>query len=87
MGRIYCEGLIAASEDGEMLDFFGIPNITPEKLRTALTEQIGEPIELWINCYGGDVWAAMAMYSELQKYESGTTAFVQQQCLCLVVRR
>lgn len=76
MGRIYCEGIIAASEDGEMLDYFGIPNITPEKLRTSLTEQLGEPIELWINCYGGDVWAAMAMYSELQKYEEETTAFV-----------
>lgn len=76
MKRIYCEGVIAASEDGEMLDFFGIPNMTPEKLRAALTESMGEDTELWINSYGGDIWAAMVMYSELQKHEGKLTSFI-----------
>ena len=79
MKRIYAEGLIAPDEDRDMLEMFGFPCITPRMLRWQLDQaknNENEDIELWINCYGGDVWAAMAMYADLQSYEGNTTAFV-----------
>ena len=80
MRRVYVEGLIVPDEDQEMMDYFGYPCMCPRKLRMALEEADGDDVELWINSYGGDVWAAMAMYADLQSYPGGTIAFVTGLC-------
>lgn len=76
MKRLYLEGLIASGEDKAILDDFGYPNTTPEDLREFLRWAGGEDVELWVNSYGGDVWAAMAMYADLKNYPGKTRALI-----------
>lgn len=76
MKKIYIEGIIASSEDEILYSWLGYQVATPQKLRESLKEASGEEVELWINCYGGDVWSAVNMYDQLTSYEGKTTAII-----------
>lgn len=76
MKKYYVEGIITADEDASWYLEAGLPCTSPSDIRSFLSDANGEEVELWINCYGGDVWAAMAIYAELQDYQGQTNAFV-----------
>lgn len=76
MKRLNVDGYIIDDMDRWLYDLFEIPNLTLAKLRAFLVEANGDDIELAINCYGGDVFSAEAMYSELRGYAGKSVARV-----------
>ena len=76
MKKILIEGYIAPTEDQWMYDWMEYPVSTPKSLRDQLISANGDEVELWVNCYGGDVWAAVNMYDQLQTYSGKVTSII-----------
>ena len=81
MKRLYVNGLICASEDETLLEWSRYEFLSPRMLRTFLEENANEKeIELWVNCYGGDVWAAVEMYNLLKTFSGTSHALITGLC-------
>ncbi len=76
MKTMKVEGYIVSTEDQEIYDYFGYPATSPGRMADQLKEAAGDEIEIVINSYGGDVWAAADMYAQLRKYEGETKASI-----------
>lgn len=56
--------------------FFGIENVTPKGFMAELSEHKGKNITVWINSYGGDVYAASRIYTALKEHKGKVTVKV-----------
>ena len=74
MKRLNVDGYIIDDQDRWLYDLLEIPNLTLAKLRAFLIEADGDDVELTINCFGGAVWPAEAMYAELRDYKGPSVA-------------
>lgn len=74
--KIYINGYIVPDEDAPILDWFEYPYLSPKSLRDQLEKADGEDVELLINSYGGDVWAAQSIYAELKRYKGKVTGLI-----------
>lgn len=54
--------------------------VGPKDFKEALDTFEGKPVDLYINCGGGDVWDGRAIKSQLERYEGGVTAYVDGIC-------
>jgi len=72
--KLNVEGYIVPNEDKWIYEMFGVSSISPNDLRNFLADANGEEIELRIDCFGGSVWTASDMYSDLRDYEGKSTA-------------
>lgn len=61
--KIYIDGYIVPDEDVMIMEWSEYPFSSPSVLREKLKQAGGENVELMINSYGGDVWAAQSMLS------------------------
>lgn len=48
---------------------FGIENVTPKGFMSELSQYKGKNITVWINSYGGDVYAASRIYTALKEHK------------------
>ncbi|EYE88030.1 peptidase S14 [Fervidicella metallireducens AeB] len=48
---------------------FGIENVTPKGFISELAQYKGKDINVWINSYGGDVYAASRIYTALKEHK------------------
>ena len=81
MKRLYVNGLICASEDEAVLWWGGYECLSPRTTRDFLEENKDEKeIELWVNCYGGDVWAAIEIYNLLKEFKGTSHALITGLC-------
>ena len=63
---------IIADDWKEVYDFFGMSATCPKDVKDFIKEANGEPIEVKIGtCYGGDVYSASEIYTDLKDYEGG----------------
>lgn len=62
------DGDIAMDDDFWSL-FFGIENVTPKGFMAELEDHRGKNITVWINSYGGDVYAASRIYTALKEHK------------------
>ena len=74
MKRLNIDGYIIDEQEKWIYDFFEVPYLTLAKLRAFLNDAGKDEIELAINCYGGDVFTAESMYSELRDYKGKSTS-------------
>ena len=75
MKQLNVDGYIVPDEDAWIYDYFGIPSLSPGKIRAFLSDSAGEEIEVRIGtCYGGDVWSASDIYDQLRGYKGKSTA-------------
>lgn len=74
--KIYIDGYIVPDEDVMIMEWFEYPYFSPSVLREKLKQAGGENVELMINSYGGDVWAAQSMYAELKQYKGKVTGLI-----------
>ena len=68
--KIYVKGTIVPNDDQWIYDLFDIDATSPAKVLegiAAATEK-GEPLEVYINSGGGDVFAASEIYSAIREY-------------------
>jgi len=55
---------------------FGIETVTPKGFREQLAEHQGKNLTVWINSYGGDVFAASQIYTALKEHKGKVTVKV-----------
>ncbi|QYR20808.1 Clp protease ClpP [Paenibacillus sp. sptzw28] len=68
------EGEIISNDDAWIYEWFGIPAATPNAFRTALAEHKGKNITVWIDSWGGDVFAAAGIYNAMKEHKGKVTA-------------
>ena len=54
-------------------EWFGDPYASPNKFREALAEHKGKDITVWIDSIGGDVFAAVGIYTALMEHKGSVT--------------
>lgn len=62
------DGDIAMDDDFWSM-LFGIENVTPKGFMAELEQHKGKDINVWINSYGGDVYAASRIYTALKEHK------------------
>lgn len=70
------EGEIVSDDDAWIYEWFGVPAATPNAFRQALAEHKGKDITVWIDSWGGDVFAAAGMYNALKEHKGKVTVKV-----------
>lgn len=62
------DGDIAMGDDFWSM-LFGTENVTPKGFMAELSQYKGKDINVWINSYGGDVYAASRIYTALKEHK------------------
>lgn len=70
--------------EGEFIDdrwawiyeWFGEPHASPNKFRKALAEHKGKNITMWVDSWGGDVFAGVGIHDALKEHKGKITAKV-----------
>lgn len=75
--QIDIKGMIVDSEDGAMLNWFGVQNTNPKEVQDALQQADGKDISLNIASTGGDVFAAAEIYTMFKQYSGQVTGTIQ----------
>lgn len=70
------EGEIVSDDDAWIYEWYGIPAASPNAFRSALSEHKGKPITVWVDSWGGDVFAAAGIYNALKEHKGGVTVKV-----------
>ena len=68
--KIYVKGTIVPNDDQWIYEFFGIDATSPAKVSEgiAAAAEKSEPLEVYINSGGGDIFAASEIYSAIREY-------------------
>lgn len=67
------EGEIVSDDDAWLYEWFGINHTAPNVFREALAEHKGKNITVWIDSWGGDVFAAAGIYNALKEHRGKVT--------------
>lgn len=63
------EGEIVSDDDAWFYEWFGIPVTSPNAFKEALAEHKGKNITVWIDSWGGDMFAAAGVYNALKEHK------------------
>ncbi|OPJ63694.1 head maturation protease, ClpP-related [Clostridium chromiireducens] len=67
-------GEIMSDDDSWIYEWFGIPVASPNSFRNALSQYKGKDITVWIDSFGGDVFAGAGIYNALKEHDGKVTA-------------
>lgn len=67
------EGEIVSDDDSWFYDWLEIPHAAPNAFRTALSDQKGKNINVWVDSWGGDVFAGVGIYNALKEHKGKVT--------------
>jgi ATP-dependent Clp protease protease subunit len=70
------DGEIVSDDDAWIYEWFGIKVASPNAFREALAEHKGKNITVWIDSWGGDVFAGVGMYNALKEHKGKVTVKV-----------
>lgn len=62
-------GDIVDDDDAWIYEWFGIPAASPNAFRDELSQHVGKNISVWIDSYGGSVFAATGIYNALMEHK------------------
>lgn len=63
------DGEIVSDDDAWLYEWFGIQVTTPNVFRETLAEHKGKSINVWIDSWGGDVFAGVGIYNALKEHK------------------
>jgi ATP-dependent Clp protease protease subunit len=66
-------GEIVSDDDSWIYEWFGIAHAAPNAFRKALAEHTGKNIIVWIDSWGGDVFAGVGFYNALKEHKGKVT--------------
>lgn len=69
-------GEIASDDDTWIMEFLGVDYITPNAFREELAQYKGKNLTVWIDSWGGDVFAAAGIYNALKEHKGKVTVKV-----------
>jgi ATP-dependent Clp protease protease subunit len=67
------EGEIVSDDDTWFYEWLEIPHANPNAFREQLKEHSGKNITLWVDSWGGDVFAAAGIYNALKEHKGKVT--------------
>ncbi|MFD2330660.1 head maturation protease, ClpP-related [Cohnella sp. GCM10020058] len=73
MPKVNLKGVIVSNDDIEIYEWFGVEATSPNRVVEQLEQAGGEPVEVYINSPGGDVYAGSEIYTSFQEYSGETT--------------
>ncbi len=75
------EGDIVDNEDAWIYEWFGIPAASPNAFKNELAQYAGLPITVWIDSYGGSVFAAAGIYNALKAHDGTVTVKIDGKAM------
>lgn len=75
------EGDIVSDDDSWLYEWLGEAHSSPNSFRTALNEFKGKDITVWIDSYGGDVFAAAGIYNALKEHNGKITVKIDGKAM------
>lgn len=70
------DGEIVSDDHAWIYEWFGIVVASPNAFRAALSEHKGKNITVWIDSWGGDVFAGVGIYNALKEHKGKVTVKV-----------
>ncbi|WP_054948971.1 head maturation protease, ClpP-related [Numidum massiliense] len=75
------EGDIVDDEDMWFYEWFGEPAAAPNAFREELTEYKGQDLTVWIDSYGGSVFAGASIYNALREHDGRITVKIDSKAM------
>ena len=75
------EGDIVSDDDVWLYEFLGTGSTSPNRFKEELKKYAGKDITVWIDSYGGDVFAAAGIYNALKEHNGKVTVKIDSKAL------
>lgn len=70
------EGEIVSDDDSWIYEWLGIPHSAPSSFRKSLSEHKGKNLTVWVDSWGGDVFAGVGIHNALKEHKGEITVKV-----------
>lgn len=74
-------GEIMSDDRAWIYEWFGIPVSSPNAFRKELGKHKGKNIKVWIDSYGGDVFAGAGIYNALKEHDGKVTTIIDGKAM------
>jgi ATP-dependent Clp protease protease subunit len=75
------EGDIVSDDDAWFYEWLGIASASPNAFKEELKQYSGKDITVWIDSYGGDVFAAAGIYNALMEHKGKITVKIDGKAM------
>lgn len=75
------EGDIIDNEEAWLYEWFGVDATSPNSFKDELNQYKGQDLTLWIDSYGGSVFAAAGIYNALKEHQGKITAKIDSKAM------
>ena len=75
------EGDIVSDDDSWLYEYLGIKAASPNAFKQELSAHSGKPLTVWIDSYGGDVFAAAGIYNALKEHKGAVTVKIDGKAM------
>jgi ATP-dependent Clp protease protease subunit len=75
------EGDIVDDDDAWLYEWMGIKATTPNEFKAELKNYEGMPVTVWIDSYGGSVFAAAGIYNALMEHKGAVTVKIDGKAM------
>lgn len=75
------EGDIVDDDEAWLYEWFGMPSTSPNAFKEELNQYKGKDITVWIDSYGGSVFAAAGIYNALKEHNGKITVKIDSKAM------
>lgn len=75
------DGDIVDDSEAWIYEWFGEPSASPNKFREELNKYAGKNLTVWIDSYGGNVFAAAGIYNALKNHKGKVVAKIDSKAM------
>ncbi|UYL94088.1 Clp protease [Geobacillus phage vB_GthS_PK5.1] len=75
------EGDIVDDDEAWLYEWFGMPSTSPNAFKEELSQYKGKDITVWIDSYGGSVFAAAGIYNALKEHDGKITVKIDSKAM------
>lgn len=75
------QGDIVSDDETWLYEFLGMNAVSPNVFREELKQYAGKDITVWIDSYGGDVFAAAGIYNALKEHNGKVTVKIDSKAM------
>jgi ATP-dependent Clp protease, protease subunit len=75
------EGDIVDDDEAWLYEWFGMPSTSPNAFKEELSQFKGRDITVWIDSYGGSVFAAAGIYNALKEHDGKVTVKIDSKAM------
>jgi ATP-dependent Clp protease, protease subunit len=79
--ELHIEGDIVDDDEAWLYEWFGMPSTSPNAFKEELSQYKGKDITVWIDSYGGSVFAAAGIYNALKEHDGKVTVKIDSKAM------